>query len=77
MPKKKSAKIDKKSEREHNIDDDIVLEEDSIGVSDKIKKVQKKLKECEKERQEYLNGWQRARADAVNREKDPVKFSAS
>ncbi|MFC1731745.1 nucleotide exchange factor GrpE [candidate division KSB1 bacterium] len=70
MPKKKSVKIDNSSELEHNIDDDIVLEDDSISVPEKIKKIQKKLKECEKERQEYLNGWQRARADSVNREKE-------
>jgi len=67
MPKKKPVKIDNNNELGHNIDDDIVLEEDSQGVSDKVKKIQKKLKECEKERQEYLDGWQRARADSVNK----------
>jgi len=72
MPKKKSTKIDNSEELEHNVDNDIVLEDDSLGVPDKIKKIQKKLKECEKERQEYLDGWQRARADSVNREKDVV-----
>ncbi|NQV93396.1 nucleotide exchange factor GrpE [Candidatus Kaiserbacteria bacterium] len=72
MPKKKFTKIDNDNDLEHNITDDIVLEDDSEGVSDKIKKIQKKLKECEKERQEYLDGWQRARADAVNKEKETV-----
>ena len=57
---------------EHNTEDEIVLEDDSISVSDKVKKIQKKLKECEKDRQDYLDGWQRARADAVNREKESI-----
>ena len=70
MTKKKSTKIDSDKESGYNVDDDIVPEEDSFGASGKLKKVQKKLKECEKERQEYLNGWQRSRADAVNQNKE-------
>ena len=31
-----------------------------------VKKLRERLKACEKERQEYLDGWQRARADFVN-----------
>jgi molecular chaperone GrpE len=72
MPKKKPIKIDNNEELEHNVDNDIVLEDDSIGIPGKIKKIQKKLKECEKERSEFLDGWQRARADSVNREKEAV-----
>ena len=70
MPKKKSTKIDNNQNLEHNTGDELVLEDDSVSISDKVKKIQKKLKECEKDRQEYLDGWQRARADAVNREKE-------
>jgi len=29
-----------------------------------------KIKKCEKERDEYLNGWKRARADLINYKKD-------
>ena len=72
MSKKRSKKIDNDEKLEQTIDSDIVFEEDSIRISDKIKKIQKKLKECEKERQEYLDGWQRARASAVNREKEII-----
>ncbi|MBD3282401.1 MAG: nucleotide exchange factor GrpE [Candidatus Portnoybacteria bacterium] len=36
----------------------------------KIKKVKDKLKNCEKERSEYLAGWQRARADLINYKKE-------
>lgn len=35
-------------------------------TADKVKKLREKLKECEKEKQEYLDGWQRAKADFVN-----------
>lgn len=33
---------------------------------DKIKKLREKLKQTEKEKQEYLDGWQRSKADFVN-----------
>src|SRR3989338_227355 len=32
-----------------------------------------KLKKCEAERQEYLDGWKRARADFINFQKDEAK----
>ncbi|MBI2618448.1 nucleotide exchange factor GrpE [Candidatus Kaiserbacteria bacterium] len=70
MSRKKNAKIDKDEEIIHTVGDDFVPEDDIAGASEKLKKIQKKLKECEKERQEYLDGWQRARADLVNRERD-------
>lgn len=71
MSKKKIVKIDKDEEIIHT-SDDIVPEGDLSGASEKLKKIQKKLKECEQERQEYLDGWQRSRADLVNREKAAV-----
>ncbi|MEK7115514.1 MAG: hypothetical protein AAB862_01030 [Patescibacteria group bacterium] len=40
-------------------DDDVAAERDD-ELSLKIKKLRDKLKECEKERMEYLSGWQRA-----------------
>ncbi|MEX0652332.1 MAG: nucleotide exchange factor GrpE [Candidatus Paceibacterota bacterium] len=67
MPKKKKPE---KNFIEEELVDDVTFEDDSVGISDKIKKVQGTLKECEKERQEYLDGWQRARASLVNREKE-------
>jgi len=47
-------------------DDDVIIEE---LEGNKIKKTQDKLKVCQKERQEFLDGWQRAQADAVNMKK--------
>lgn len=46
-------------------DDDVTAERDD-ELSLKIKKLRDKLKECEKERMEYLSGWQRAKADFIN-----------
>ncbi len=39
----------------------------------KDEKIEKKLLECEKIKQEYLTGWQRARADFLNYKKDGEK----
>ncbi|OGG54378.1 nucleotide exchange factor GrpE [Candidatus Kaiserbacteria bacterium RIFCSPHIGHO2_02_FULL_49_11] len=76
MPKKKISKIDTENEVDQNVDD--IVAEDELGTTtaDALKKLRKRLKECEQERQEYLLGWQRARADAVNREREWAKESA-
>ncbi|MEK7208466.1 MAG: nucleotide exchange factor GrpE, partial [Patescibacteria group bacterium] len=55
--------------------DDITLEpsEESENLKDpaeKVKQLKEQLKACQKERQEYLGGWQRARADYANSKKD-------
>lgn len=45
------------------------IEYDQVDLGDaskKIEKMRKILKKCKKERQEYLAGWQRARADHQN-----------
>ncbi|MBU4480464.1 nucleotide exchange factor GrpE [Patescibacteria group bacterium] len=73
--------------------DDIVLEVDdvaqenlsdksSFGGGDVTKKLREKLKKCTEEKQEYLDGWQRAKADSINskrdfevQKKDFVKFA--
>jgi molecular chaperone GrpE len=64
------------------IEEDIIIEEDESSLQDKIKKLQEKLKGCNKEKEEYLAGWQRSKADFINarREeedgrKDLIKFS--
>lgn len=36
-------------------------------------KIEGVLKKCEAERDEYLNGWKRAKADLINYQKDEVK----
>lgn len=45
-------------------------EEGEVGTyRDKEKKLREKLRQCEKERQEYLEGWQRSKADFINARK--------
>lgn len=58
-------------------------EGDELSYKDKIKALRTKLQVAETERREYLDGWQRAKADAINREKqyaqdklDITKFAA-
>lgn len=51
--------------------DEIVFEaEDEVvaesNQNDKLKKLRQQLKDCQAERQEYLTGWQRAKADLIN-----------
>ncbi|MDE1974992.1 MAG: nucleotide exchange factor GrpE [Patescibacteria group bacterium] len=49
-----------------DIDDTVVSEEDA---ADTIKRLRKKLKKAVEEKQGYLTGWQRAKADLVNARK--------
>lgn len=47
-----------------------ISEEDVGAVDKKIKKIKQKLKACQKEKEEYLAGWQRAKADLINYKKE-------
>ena len=62
--------MNKRSKHNHEEDDLEFTEEieeiDDIESTDKLKKVREKLKDCEAEKHEYLDGWQRAKADLVN-----------
>ncbi len=57
----------------NNEDEEIVVE-DEIGENpdfqEKIKKVEEKLKQCRELKDEYLHGWQRAKADLINARKE-------
>jgi molecular chaperone GrpE len=46
------------------------IEGNEVSVQAKIQQLRKKLKEVEKERNEYLDGWQRAKADTINKQKE-------
>lgn len=60
-------------------EEDIKIEEESFddtqdkNIESKIKKIKDKLKKCQKEKEEYLNGWQRAKADFINARKEEEK----
>lgn len=48
---------------------DDVLIEDDLTPQDQLKKLREKIRECVKEKQEYLDGWQRSKADFINYKK--------
>lgn len=58
-----------KGRSEKDIEEEIVYDEEDLTASDKIKKIREKLDKCVAEKQEYLDGWQRAQADLVNAKK--------
>ncbi len=62
-----------KKHDEHT-EEDVVFEAsteegEALSGGAKIKKLQERIKELEKEKTEYLDGWQRARADYANLQK--------
>ncbi len=48
--------------------DELEIEKEEGGeqAADKLKKVKEELRQCQKEKQEYLTGWQREKADFIN-----------
>ncbi len=60
------------------VDDEINFEpEDELGdigaATAKIKKLREQLKEAQEKRDEYLDGWQRCKADAINARKEAAQ----
>lgn len=43
---------------------------EEIPTKDVLKKIREELKVCRKEKEEYLTGWQRAKADYINLQKE-------
>ena len=58
----------KKQQHDIEAEEDVVFD-DSEGAPDQIKKLKKELSETKEKCAEYLEGWQRARADLVNARK--------
>lgn len=55
------------------MDEDIEIINDDESLKDKFKKLKSDLSVCQKEKEEYLAGWQRAKADFINYKKDEEK----
>lgn len=66
----------KKNTQSDTLDEEIVFEDEDFPT-DKIKKLKDKLKKCESEKQEFLNGWQRSQADLINIKKRSEEDKAS
>ena len=63
-------------ENDKKIEDEEIVPDEEHGPSDaasKVKKLKDELKTCESEKKEYLDGWQRAKADYINYKKDEGK----
>lgn len=54
-------------------EEEIIIEDEVKTPDDQLKKLKKKLKQCKKEKEEYLDGWQRAKADFINARKEEEK----
>jgi molecular chaperone GrpE len=61
MEKKPSKKV---------IQDDIEIVSEDSQIYAKLEKLKRELAACKKEKEEYLKGWQRAKADFINSEKN-------
>lgn len=61
-------------ENEPSAAEDIELEKAEESLTTKIKDLKEKLKKCEAEKQDYLVGWQRAKADHINARKNEEKY---
>ena len=74
------AMSDEEIKKEMNIEDNDAFEDvsfvdstedgDELPTKDIVKKLREDLKTIRKEKEEYLTGWQRAKADYVNLQKD-------
>ena len=58
-------------EPEIEVDEEVLEEE---GYREKIKKLREDLKVCKKDKEDYLAGWQRAKADFINARKGEEKW---
>lgn len=72
-----TLKNNTESDGDEEFQDDISIEEDSditdgdpAALTAKLKKVRTELRRVQKERQEFLAGWQRAKADYINLKKE-------
>ncbi len=63
---KKDLEQDITIESDDTLDDSVIAEE---SMGEMIKKLRERLKKSDAEKQEYLTGWQRAKADMVNARK--------
>ena len=61
--------------KQENQDVEMIPDEELGGedASARLKKLREELKTCREERREYLDGWQRAKAELINYKRDEAK----
>jgi molecular chaperone GrpE (heat shock protein) len=57
-------------------EEEFVPEDEAVDGPSALKKLREKLKKAVEEKQEYLDGWQRARADFANYKKEEATLYA-
>jgi molecular chaperone GrpE len=66
-------KDNQKEEKEEIVVEETIDENGDLKIQEKFKQLQEKLKKCQEMKDEYLAGWQRAKADLINARKDDEK----
>ena len=63
------------AEEKNSEDVEMIPDEETAGAdaTARVQKLRGELKECHEERKEYLDGWQRAKAELINYKKDEAK----
>ena len=61
---------------EENLEEEFVDEDEADNSAAMVKKLRERLKKATEEKQEYLDGWQRARADFANYKKEEAAREA-
>jgi molecular chaperone GrpE len=77
MTEKKNSPVGEKKEPSFASSSVKTSEDEKVtegeGKKSSIEELPKKLEECQKQKDEYLKGWQRARADFLNYKKDEME----
>lgn len=68
--KEESTPLDDNTSDMHNTDVHFESEDEAESFDLQLKKLREKNRVCEKEKKEYLDGWQRMRADFANARKE-------
>ncbi len=58
-----------KKDSDSDTDSDVVLDDDTETAEAMVRKLKEKIKKLESEKTEYMDGWQRERADFINYKK--------
>lgn len=70
---KLSMEEEENNKEEQGEDIEIVEEKDAGEVKDRTDRLKQERDACRKEKEEYLDGWQRAKAELINYKKDEAK----
>ena len=67
------SKVDKKNKREYSSDEEFDVLDIDEKSGEAVAKLKQMLKECQQERREFLDGWQRSKAELINARKQDIE----